>query len=158
MIDTQAISERFFSCYHGKSRRDLARLFEVRKQTITSWATRAKVPWERLKYLSDSQAISWDWLLDGLGPKESTKEPVVPPSTQPQFDTLGINQRFLSLFGEMSQTEIAKIFDITPAAVNEWKAGTSQVAWKRLDYAVCEFGVRWDWLIDGLEPKYRRKR
>lgn len=157
MIDKQAISKRFFLCYHDKSRRELAKLLGVKKPTVTQWATDGRVPWRRLNYLSGSQAVSWDWLIDGMEPKGSIKAAIVPSSTKPEFDKNGINKRFLSLFANMTQTQIAKIFDITPAAVNEWDAGTHQVPWNRLDYAVHTFAVRWDWLLDGLEPKYRER-
>ena len=158
MIDKRAISIRFFSCYHDKSRRELAQLLGVKKPTVTEWATDGRVPWNKLKYLSDSQAVSWDWLIDGVEPKSSTKTPFVPSTTKPKFDKNGINRRFRSLFEELTQTQIAKLLDITPSAVNEWDAGTHQVPWKRLDYAASEFGVRWDWLIDGLEPKQREQQ
>jgi len=157
MIDRRAISERFFSCYHDKSRRELAELLDVKQPTVTEWATDGKVPWRKLKYLSDSQAVSWDWLFDGMEPKSSIKLPCVPPTTKPRFDKNGINRRFLSLFEKLTQTQIANVFGITPAAVNEWDAGTHQVPWSRQDYAANEYSVRWDWLIDGLEPKHREQ-
>lgn len=155
MLDKKAISSRFFSCYPGKSRRDLAILFCVGKSAIIEWATKGTVPWSKLKFLSDSQAISWDWILEGLEPKESPKAAVIPDSTSPSFDRAGINQRFLSLFPKMTLTQIAAVLNVTSGAVSGWNRNFSQVSWERLCNAVDSFAVRWDWLIDGLEPKYR---
>ena len=155
MIDKMAISGRFFQCYPGMSRSVMARLFKVRSSTVTAWATRGIVPWSKLKYLSDSKAISWDWLLAGVEPRESVKEAKTPRSTRPKFNTIGINRRFLSLFPGMSQTQISERLEITPAAVHEWHKNKSQVSWERLADAISGFGVRWDWFIDGVGPKYR---
>lgn len=155
MFDKMAISNRFFSCYPGKSRRDMARIFGVCKATVTEWAREGNVPWSKLKCLSDSQAVSWDWLLDGMEPKESAKEAIVYDSTKPKFDSAGINQRFLSLFPDMTQTQIAHALGVTPGAVHEWHKNICQVSWQRLLDATETFGVRWDWLIDGLGPKLR---
>ncbi|MCC8109445.1 MAG: hypothetical protein LIQ30_10485 [Planctomycetes bacterium] len=82
----------------------------------------------------------------------------MPDSTRPEFDVASINHRFFSLFQPQSQTIIARTFDIAPASVNEWIKDKSRVPWDRLDYAVRQFGVRWDWLLDGVVPKYRESK
>ena len=133
----------------------LARLFGIRQSAVTEWARKGTVPWNKLKYLSDSQAVSWDWILEGREPKSSTKAVKIPGTTKPKFSRAGINKRFLSLFSDMNQTEIAAYQNVTSSTVSEWKKNKSQVSWERLEYAVVTFGVRWDWLIDGLEPRYR---
>ena len=51
--------------------------------------------WHSSSY-TDSQSISWDWLIEGIGPKESDKEPIEPRSTSPRFNKPGINRRLLS--------------------------------------------------------------
>lgn len=158
MFDKKALGIRFFSCYPGKSRRELAILFGVGKSAVIEWANKGTVPWSKLKFLSDSQAINWDWILEGLEPKESRKTAVTPDSTNPNFDRAGINQRFLSLFPEMTLTQIASVLNVTSGAVSGWNRNFSQVSWKRLCHAVDSFAVRWDWLIDGLEPKYRNRQ
>lgn len=73
MIDKQAICGRFFSCYGDYSRRGLAKILGVRQPTVTEWSSGGRVPWNKLKYLSDSQGVSWDWLIDGIEPKWSRK-------------------------------------------------------------------------------------
>ncbi len=55
----------------------------------------------------------------------------------------------------MTQIEIARAFEITPQAVHEWVRAVRGISWKYLDFAVTHFNVRWDWLLDGLEPKHR---
>ena len=154
MLDKMAMSKRFFSSYEDKSRRDVALIFGVRKGTVTTWANKGTVPWSKLKYLCESQAVSWDWLIEGRKPKGSEKEPVLPSSTSPEFDREGINERFLSLFPKRSQTEIAKALRVAPATVHEWMTNQKPVGWLRLDNAVHMFGIRWDWLVDGYEPKF----
>lgn len=149
-----AISARFFSCYPGMSRGDVARIFKVNRTTVTEWATKGDIPWNKLKYLSDGQAVSWDWILEGTEPKESTKKAKTPLSTKPKFPRAGINRRFRSLYLEMKQINMANALGVTPATVTDWKKNKMQVSWARLEDAVNTFGVRWDWLLDGLEPKY----
>lgn len=156
MIDKKAIGERFFLCYTGMLKVDIARMFNVSQPTVTEWEKEGNVPWSKLKYLSDSQAVSWDWILEGTEPQESAKPAIIPESTSPTFDRAGINQRFLSLFKGMTQPEIAKHLNVTPGAVSGWNRNFSQVSWKRLMDAVETYGVRWDWLIDGLEPMNRQ--
>ncbi|MCD7897038.1 MAG: helix-turn-helix domain containing protein [Planctomycetaceae bacterium] len=119
MIDRRAMSERFFQCYHGLTRVEMAALFGVKHPSVVEWYTRGRVPWERVKYLSDSQAISWDWLILGRTPAASRKKAKTPKSTKPQFDTAGINGRFLSLFEMPSQSDIARLLRVTPNAVHE---------------------------------------
>lgn len=136
----------------------MARLFGIRQSAVTEWANKGTVPWNKRKYLSDSQAVSWDWMLEGFGEKESTKEAETPRSTKPRFAKAGINRRFLSLFPGMKQIEIAALLEVTSSTVSEWKKNKSKVPWEKLEHAAAGFGVRWDWLIDGLEPKYREKQ
>ncbi len=155
MINKQDICGRFFSCYGEYSRRGLAKLLGVSQPTVTEWSSGGRVPWNKLKYLSDSQGVSWDWLIDGMEPKLGRKKPRTPESTRPEFDAAPINERFFSLFQSMSQSTIARTFDIAPASVHEWSSDKSRVPWNRLAYAVRHFGVRWDWLLDGVDPKYR---
>ena len=155
MFDKKAISQRFFSCYQGKSRRDMALLFDVSKDAVRDWIKKWNVPWRKLKYLSDSQAVSGDWLLSGVGSKDSGKEIRIPSSTSPRFNHRKMTSRFLSLFPDMTQTEIATLLDVTTSTVNDWTRHKNKVGWERLAYAVEAFGVRWDWIIDGVEPKYR---
>lgn len=155
MLERMAISKRFFQCYIGESRSSLGQKFDVRAPTVTQWATKGLVPWSKLKYLSDSQAVSWDWLIDGREPRASTKAAKTPRSKSPRFAKAKINQRFLSLYPDMTQTEIAIVLETAVGTVNDWKRTKSPVPWHRLAEAVDTFGLRWDWLIDGLKPQYR---
>lgn len=157
MLDHMAISARFLSCYLEMSKSDIARFFDVCRNTVTEWETRGTVPWSRLKYLSDSMAISWDWLLEGREPTNSDKPAKTPRSKKPKFPRAAINRRFLALFGDMNQTEIASTLGVSSPTVSDWKHNKRQVGWERLEDAVDTFGVTWDWLIDGVGPQSRVK-
>lgn len=158
MLDKMAISKRFFLCFPGMSRSAMAQILGVRRSTVTEWASKGSVPWSKLKYLSDSQAVSWDWILQNMEPKDSQKAATPPDSTIPEFDSKGITQRFLSLFQGMTQTQIAAALSVTTSTVSDWKLNRRKVGWERLDDAVAAFGIRWDWLIDGLQPRYRERQ
>lgn len=155
MIDRMAISKRFFACYPGVSRSKMAELFDVKAPGVTIWASKGRVPWINLKYLSDTQAVSWDWIIEGIEPKSSIKEPKAYKTTKLKFNRAKINQRFFSLYGDTKQTRIAAMIGVTPATVHDWSVNRRQIPWQRLADAVDAFGLRWDWLIDGLEPQYR---
>ncbi len=156
MLDKSLITSRFFSCHEGLSRTDIGKIYGVKRVTVVGWAKRNKLSWSKLKYFVDSQAISWDWILEGVGEKtHPAKKPINRRSKSPKFKTDEINSRFLSLFDGLKQTEIAAKLGVTSAAVSEWKYNLDKVPWEKLAYAVDKFSVRWDWLIDGSEPKYR---
>ncbi len=108
-----------------------------------------------LKYLSDTQTISWDWLIDEFGSKFSSKQPTVFDVDHSEFNDAEINERFLSLFNGMTHSDIARALEITPQAVYAWAKAVRRVSWHHLDFAVTHFNVRWDWLLDGLDPKFR---
>ena len=152
------MSKRFFSCYPDQSRAALAMLFGVQQPAVTEWASKGIVPWSKLKYLSDSQAVSWDWLFEERDPKASRKKPKVPDSLNPKFDNEEITARFFSLYPNMTQTQIAAALKISVSSVNNWKRNKAKISWERLSDAVDAFSLRWDWLLDGLEPQYRRQR
>lgn len=95
-------------------------------------------------------------MLEGRGEKHHPlKKPIRRRSKSPKFPIDEINSRFLSLFEGQKQTSIAAKLGVTSAAVSEWKHNLDRVPWEKLKYAVDTFGVRWDWLLDGLEPMYR---
>ena len=157
MLDKKAIGERFFSCYPGMSRAEVGEIYCDSREFVTHWATKGTIPWSRLKYLSDSKAISWDWLLEGIEPVSSEKQPKTPRSKKPKFPRSAINRRFLTLFKDLNQTEIANKLDVSSATVSDWKHNKRRVGWDRLEDAVHAFGVRWDWLIDGIGLQYREE-
>lgn len=71
------------------------------------------------------------------------------------LDREAIGRRFFSCFQELSPTELSKCFAVTPPTVFQWRSGHRHVPWEKLKYAVDVKGVRWDWLLSGLEPKRR---
>lgn len=156
MLDKSLITKRFFSCHEGLSRFQIGKIYGVKRVTVVGWAKRNKLSWSKLKYFVDSQALSWDWILEGVGEKlHPDKTPIKRRSKTPKFQNEDITGRFLSLFNGEKQTMIAAELGVTSAAVSKWKYNLDKVPWEKLEYAVHKFGVRWDWLLDGLEPKYR---
>ena len=151
------ISKRFFSCFSQLSRSELAEIIGVRRSTVTMFASKGSVPSSKLKFLSDTQAVSWDWIIEGLEPKRSPKMPKTLRSTTPKFNRTAINKRYLSLFPKMTLTQIAEIVGVTPNVVSGWKLNKRMVPWERLQSAVDVFGIRWDWVIDGIQPKHRER-
>lgn len=71
MLDKSLITRRFFSCQVGMSRSQVGKVYGVERVTVVTWSTRFTISWSKLKYLSDSQAINWDWILEGIGEKNS---------------------------------------------------------------------------------------
>ncbi|MCC8108669.1 MAG: helix-turn-helix domain-containing protein [Planctomycetes bacterium] len=158
MLDKSMIAERFFSCHQGLTRPQVAKIYGVTRLAVVGWARRNEISWSKLKYFCDSQAVNWDWILEGVGEKFSAvKKPVFRRSKSPKFDTAGINKRYLSLFQNQKQYVVADELGVSSAAISSWKRTITKVPWEKMEYAVNKFGVRWDWLIDGLEPKYRNQ-
>ncbi|MCC8109847.1 MAG: helix-turn-helix domain containing protein [Planctomycetes bacterium] len=156
MLDKTTITRRFFSCHAGMSRSQVGKIYGVKKTTVVSWAKRNTLSWWKLKIFCDGQAINWDWILEGVGDKHSqVKRPKQSKTKRPRFDTAGINSRFLSLYEGKRQFTIAEELGVAPNTISAWNTNLSKVPWEKMEYAVDKFGVRWDWLIDGLEPKYR---
>jgi hypothetical protein len=148
MLDRREINSRFFECFPTETRYALAKKFGVHHSLTYQWQEgKAPVPWHRLKNLVDEQELSWDWLIDGREPKHrkcSKKEALQP------LDRHAINQRFLSLFPGMSQTQIGEeLGGINPGTVFKWRHDIAQVPWERLKYAVDHKSVTWEWLIEG---------
>ncbi len=138
------------------SSQEIALRYGVFHEAVLNWMKRETPPWRTLKYLCDSEGVSWDWLLEGIGPiYHPGKKKKKHRDKKPNFSTIRINHRFLTLFSGLKYTEIAAELGVTSSSVSEWKRNKRRVSWKRLEYAVDKFNVRWDWLIDGIEPKYR---
>lgn len=152
MLDREAIGKRFFSCFPGISPTELARILDVTHPTVFQWLSNDRqVPWAKLGFLVDKKDMSWDWLLDGKEPKLRPPDIVKININSRIFDRAGINQRFLSLFPNVSQTKLANQLGITQTAVSAWKLNRRQVPWEKLKYAVDVKHVTWNWLIEGWE-------
>lgn len=46
---------------------------------------------------------------------------------------------------------------VTPKLLDHWKSGRAPIPWKKLKTLVHEQDLRWDWLLDGKEPKHHRR-
>lgn len=151
IFDTVAIYKRFESCYNVSSSGELARVLDAARQTTNDWKNgRSKVPWWRLKELTDMQGIGWDWLLTGKGPKHHAGNA---RGETVDFDTEGINNRYLSLFPpDLSQAELARLHMVTQVTMHKWQRKDEQVPWKKLHEATQKFKVTWEWLIEGRDP------
>ncbi len=156
MIDKNDVAKRFLDLHSDLTYAEIAKEYSVSLVTALNWGRSSTPSWKALKYFCDCHGISWDWLLEGQGPMvHPAKKKKRPRVKRPDFSTYRMNHRFLKLFKGMKIGEIAAELGITGSVVSEWRHGKSQVPWKRLEYAVDKFNVRWDWLIDGVEPKYR---
>ena len=71
------------------------------------------------------------------------------------FDISAVNARFFSCFPDMKQPELSKLLKIRQPTVSQWQSGMKPVSWSKLRFLVDSQGISWDWLLDGLEPKYR---
>ncbi|MCD7896317.1 MAG: hypothetical protein LUG50_06535, partial [Planctomycetaceae bacterium] len=70
-------TSRFFSCHEGMTRLQIGKIYGVKRVTVVGWAKRNKLSWSKLKYFVDSQALSWDWMLEGRGEKHHPlKKPI----------------------------------------------------------------------------------
>ena len=69
-----------------------------------------------------------------------------------------IDLRFFECFPDQTCYALAKKFDVHPSLTYQWQAGKAHVPWHRLKSLVDEQGLSWDWLIDGREPKRRKRR
>jgi len=72
------------------------------------------------------------------------------------LDRKSTAERFFSLHNSLNQKELSVKYGISQPGVNDWKSGKRPIPMKKLFLAVQEFGVTWDWLLEGREPKYRR--
>lgn len=74
------------------------------------------------------------------------------------LDKEGIYQRFIDCYPVKGITELAAQFGIKYQTIHGWKQGKYPVPWPRLKELVDAQGLSWDWLIDGKEPKHRKRR
>lgn len=154
MSQWHEINSRFLAFFPGKSQVQIAELYGISQPTVSEWVSgRAQVPWEKLKDLVDTQKVCWNWLLEGLEPKYRAAALDEPETERGVFDTPGINNRFLSLFPDFTQKELAEYFGITQPVVSKWKTFDKQVPWDKLKHVVDSQGISWDWLLEGMEPR-----
>jgi len=151
MADRQRVYERFAECYGAARPADLVKLFNLNSSTISNWKTgKRPIPRSRLKEAVDKYHLNWDWLLEGKLPKtRSTRH-------HDDGDPLNyqcITQRFLDLFGETSQTEIAAMLGVTPVTVHYMYEGKMNVSWDMMKYAINNFETTWEWLLEGRGPQ-----
>lgn len=71
------------------------------------------------------------------------------------FDRQAIYARFAGCYGAESAVQLAGILGVNRKTVYQWESGARQVPWKRMKRVVDEQGLRWDWLLEGKEPKNR---
>ena len=154
-FDIKAVNARFFSCFPDMNQREIADHIGVRPPTVSQWQSGEKpVSWNKLRFLVDSQGIAWDWLLDGIAPKFRSERQWIMPLSRP-FDFKAVNARFFSCFPNMKQKEIAKLLKVRQPTASQWQTGLHPVSWNKLRFLVDSQGICWDWLLDGIEPKFR---
>ncbi len=146
MFDRQGIYTRFVECFSDKYPAELARTLGVHHTMVFQWKSgKRPVPWSTLKHLVDVHGLRWDWLVEGKGPKNRQRKS---ENSEP-LDRHAINQRFLSLFPNMSHAKIGKELGVNPGTISKWRRDLAQVPWERLKYAVDNKDVTWEWLLEG---------
>lgn len=147
MFDRIGIYQRFASCYGAQTPSELARILGVTQQSASQWFLgQRQVPWKRLKEAVDTQGLSWEWMLEGEDPKQSTRGK---RKKGKDFDRHAINQRFLSLFPGLSNAKLGKRFGVSSTTVFRWHNDVCQVPWDKLKYTVDNLDVTWEWLLEG---------
>lgn len=73
------------------------------------------------------------------------------------LDRRDINTRFFECFPEDTRYALAKIFGVHTSLTYRWKNGEVPVPWHCLKWLVDAHRLSWDWLIDGKEPKHRKR-
>lgn len=73
------------------------------------------------------------------------------------LDRREINVRFFECFPTETPYALAKKFGVHPSVAYRWRDGEIPVPWHCLKRVVDEQPIRWDWLIDGTEPKQRTR-
>lgn len=150
MFDRHGIYERFCESYDMDSPVALAKMLGIPHSSVSRWrACITPIPWKWLRRAVNDRELSWDWLLEGKGQKHHSSNVL---SKSEDFDWYEINRRFLSLFPNKTQFEIAEELDVSQATVSRWDTVQEPVSWERLGNAVKERGVTWDWLIEGILP------
>ena len=75
MFNKVAINQRFLSFFEGKTQKEIMEIFDVSQSTVSAWQVyRKQVPWKKLKWLVDTEGVSWDWLIEGRGRKYYNNE------------------------------------------------------------------------------------
>lgn len=153
MFDWREINDRFLSFFPGESQYAIAEYYGISQPTVNEWATgKAQVPWEKLKEFVDSRQISWNWLLEGLEPRDRNPKLEIDEMEFGLFDTPGINQRFLSLFPNKTQKELAEYCKVSQPAVSGWRTYDRQVPWDKLKQVVDSQYISWEWLLESIPP------
>ena len=67
-----------------------------------------------------------------------------------------VADRFFSLHADKQQSEIAEQFQVKQVSISRWKNHIEKVPMRVLEQTVDADGITWDWLFEGLEPKYRQ--
>lgn len=70
-------------------------------------------------------------------------------------DKIGIYERYFACFSLNRPIDLAKMLKLNPTTIYQWKSGKCSVPRKRLKKLVDAEGLSWDWLLEGIEPKYR---
>ena len=147
MFDRRGIYQRFADCHEAESPVQLAKIIGIDHASVFRWRKGEKpIPWKWLQRIVDSRGVSWDWLIEGKGPKEL---PGYVIGSKEDFDWEGINERFLGLFPNKTQIEIATELNVSQATVSKWERSEEHVPWGKLKDAINTYNVTLNWLIEG---------
>ena len=77
VFDWDAIADRFFSFHAEKPQAVIVERYDTTQAQVSRWKThKERVPMRILAKLVELEAVTWDWLLTGEGPKH--RRPAAP--------------------------------------------------------------------------------
>ncbi len=71
------------------------------------------------------------------------------------FDRIAIYKRYASCYN-VNLRKLADMYGLSEKATQQWSVGKRPIPWKYLKALVDEQDLKWDWLIDGVDPKYHQ--
>ena len=72
-----------------------------------------------------------------------------------------IVERIFEAYDSPPKSKLADMLQLDRSIISKWTTDDTEVkrhpTWGMLQKIVDEKGVTWDWLLEGREPKYRRR-
>ena len=68
-FDIESVIERIYKVIGSRTVKDVAEALHVSGQATSNWRTRNRIPWEKLFVFTQENAVSFEWLMTGVGEK-----------------------------------------------------------------------------------------
>ena len=68
------ILDRLYQSLNIKNDAEFCRKYNIKKNTLSTWKARNKIPYELIEKISDENNLSLDWILRGKGSQNETGE------------------------------------------------------------------------------------